>query len=254
MTEPIARYLNQLRASLRTPEASRILAEAEDHLREATAAGLAAGLTEREAQQAAISSFGSVRAVVRAHQGRRGRAAALMTAVGLAAWKLAGLYLLAICAVGPVMAALRYIAAWTASGGYRASPAHAAPLPAACVIAGIAGLIVLAGYRHASLQRRRSPARTPLLGGYFPVVAACSALPLSVTLSMLGIDRIVPDGSFGTLVAAVVIGVGSAIAMGRSLMLQRRPAQRTTATLSSSRGSRANGPGPTTRRARNQVR
>ncbi len=48
MTEPIARYLNQLRASLRTPEANRILAEAEDHLREATAAGLAAGLTERE--------------------------------------------------------------------------------------------------------------------------------------------------------------------------------------------------------------
>jgi hypothetical protein len=83
------------------------------------------------------------------------------------------------------------------------------------------------------LQQRRSPARAPLLGGYFPVVAACSALPLSVTLSMLGIDRIVPDGSLGTLVAAVIIGIGSAIAMGRSLMLQRRPAQRTTATLSS---------------------
>jgi len=37
------------------------------------------------------------------------RAAALMSAVGLAAWKLTGLYLLAICATGPVMAALRYI-------------------------------------------------------------------------------------------------------------------------------------------------
>ena len=233
MTEPIARYLNQLRASLRTPEANRILAEAEDHLREATAAGLAAGLTEREAQEAAISSFGPVRAVARAHQGRRGRAAALMTSAGLTAWKLAGLYLPAICATGPVMAALRYIAGRTAPAGYRLSTAHAAPLPVACAIAGSAGLIVLAGYHRASSRRRRSPARTPLLGGYFPVVAACSALPLSVTLSMLGIDRIVPDGSFGTLAAAVILGVGSAIAMGRGLMLQRRPAQRTTATLSS---------------------
>ena len=34
------------------------MAEAEDHLRETTAAGLATGMTEREAQQAAISAFG----------------------------------------------------------------------------------------------------------------------------------------------------------------------------------------------------
>jgi hypothetical protein len=47
---------------------------------------------------------------------------------------------------------------------------------------------------------------------------------------MLGIDRILPDGSFGTLVAAVIMGVGPAIAMGRSLMLQRRPGRRATAT------------------------
>jgi hypothetical protein len=54
------------------PEAELILAEAEDHLRETAAAGLAIGMTEREAQEAAISSFGPVRAVVRAHHARRG--------------------------------------------------------------------------------------------------------------------------------------------------------------------------------------
>jgi hypothetical protein len=47
-----------------------VLAEAEDHLRESVAAGLAIGMTEREAQDAAISAFGPVRAVVRAHHRR----------------------------------------------------------------------------------------------------------------------------------------------------------------------------------------
>jgi hypothetical protein len=67
--DPIGEYLDQIRAGLRAGarEAELILAEAEDHLRETVTAGLAAGLTEREAQEAAISSFGSVGAVIRAH-------------------------------------------------------------------------------------------------------------------------------------------------------------------------------------------
>ena len=65
--DPIDRYLAQLRASLRgSPErAERILAEAEDHLRSSAANGLAAGMSEREAQEAAIAAFGRVPAVVR---------------------------------------------------------------------------------------------------------------------------------------------------------------------------------------------
>ncbi len=68
--DPIEEYLHQLRAGLRAAphQAEVILAEAEDHLRETAAAGLAIGMTEREAQEAAISSFGQVRAVVRAYQ------------------------------------------------------------------------------------------------------------------------------------------------------------------------------------------
>jgi hypothetical protein len=66
----IERYLAELRGRLRTsPQAAEeILAEAVDHLRESQAAGLAIGMTEQEAQEAAISAFGSVRAVARAHR------------------------------------------------------------------------------------------------------------------------------------------------------------------------------------------
>jgi hypothetical protein len=58
MTGLIEEYLRKLRASLRTrpEETSRILAEAEDHLRESVAAGLA----ETEAAEAAISSGGGL--------------------------------------------------------------------------------------------------------------------------------------------------------------------------------------------------
>jgi hypothetical protein len=68
MTSQVDEYLSQLRASLRTrpEETSWILAEAEDHLRESVAAALCAGMTQVEAQQAAVSAFGSVRSVVRA--------------------------------------------------------------------------------------------------------------------------------------------------------------------------------------------
>ena len=46
-------------------------------------------MTEREAQEAGISAFGPVRAVVHAHQARRGRIAAVAGDAGAAAWKLA---------------------------------------------------------------------------------------------------------------------------------------------------------------------
>jgi short-chain Z-isoprenyl diphosphate synthase len=78
---PVEEYLRALEAGLRLrPErAAGILAEAEDHLRESVADGLAAGLTEAQAAHAAIASFGSVPDVVRAYQTQPRRAAALLT-------------------------------------------------------------------------------------------------------------------------------------------------------------------------------
>ena len=102
MSDLIREYLNELRASLRlVPEETDVIVdEAEDHLRETTAAGLAAGMTEREAQQAAISAFGSVAAVVRAHREHHEWNVALAGNLVMAAWKLAGLFLLAVGASG----------------------------------------------------------------------------------------------------------------------------------------------------------
>ncbi len=81
MSGPVEEYLRALEAGLRLrPErAAAILAEAEDHLRESVADGLAAGLTEAQATRAAIGSFGSVPDVVRAHQTQPRRAAAWLT-------------------------------------------------------------------------------------------------------------------------------------------------------------------------------
>jgi len=93
--DPIEEYLDQLRAGLHAAphQAEVILAEAEDHLRETAAAALAIGMTEREAREAAISSFGQVRAVVRAHQARHGRVAAVLGDAFMVAWKLSSLLL-----------------------------------------------------------------------------------------------------------------------------------------------------------------
>ena len=73
--DPIQQYLDQPPAEPGIPEVGRILVEAEDHLSAATAAGMAEGLTERAAQQAAITGFGGA-AIVYAHQTRHGRVAA----------------------------------------------------------------------------------------------------------------------------------------------------------------------------------
>jgi len=94
-TDLIEEYLDHLRSGLRVApdELELILAEAEDHLRETATAGMAIGMTEREAQQAAISSFGSVSAVIRAHRAERNRAAAILGDASMAAWKLTSLLL-----------------------------------------------------------------------------------------------------------------------------------------------------------------
>ena len=67
------------------------------------AAGLAAGLTETEAAEAAVSSFGTVRAVARAHQTPRGQAAAALRGLFMALWWLVETVLSAVFAVGLIM-------------------------------------------------------------------------------------------------------------------------------------------------------
>jgi len=204
----IAGYLDQLRAGLRVPaaEAELILAEAEDHLCETAAAGREAGMTERQAQQAAISSFGPVRAVVRAHHARRGWLAAAAEA-GLAAWKLAAVLLLASGVTGLAIDTILRI--WppvvTVTPGpqtpcWPCLPTQAAvtinPVWLAWAVAAVGGAILLAGCG-LILRVRRRRGRGMLLGGLFPMVAAgfFGAIALALTtLSAGGVGVPVPGG------------------------------------------------------------
>ena len=189
--DPIEEYLDQLRAGLRAAphEAELILAEAEDHLRETAAAGLAIGMTEREAQEVAISSFGPVRAVVRAHQARHGRVAAVLGDAFMVAWKLSSLLLVTFGLSGLAAVAiftprqravglsLRYHI-WR-SGPHLLRTIWARPIVfnpdvrwLAWSATAAAGLILLAGYRLARRRQwRRGRLPGPMLAGLFPLLA-----------------------------------------------------------------------------------
>jgi hypothetical protein len=217
---PVRQYLDQLRASLRGPDASLILAEAEDHLREAVAAGLAAGLTEREAQEAAISSFGSVRAVVRAHQARRGRTAAVMGDLAMAAWKLTGLVLLAYDA--SVLIAYVFVRTGRPVGLQAIPPAGGHGMwIAANIAAGIATLPVLAGYYLARrLQRRRPRAQEKPGTGSFPVLAAIWFSAAAAGLIAAKISGSAPVHG-PTIVVFVALAAGCAARIGRARLRRR---------------------------------
>jgi hypothetical protein len=161
--EPIREYLDRLRLSLRIPEVGRILVEAEDHLRAATADGVAAGLTEQEAQRAAIGRFGPVSAIVYAHQARHGRVAAMLADLGGAMWRVAGYLLLAIFVVG----------------GLQELSQHPAPTPdddLSWAVPGSCGVVLLAAFylvRH--VRRGSGRVWSVPLGGFFPLAAAGAA-------------------------------------------------------------------------------
>jgi hypothetical protein len=190
--DPIEQYLTQLRTRLRVPrhEAELILTEAEDHLRETAATGLAAGMTEREARDAAISSFGSVQAVVRAHEVRQTGGAAIID-LGMAAWKLGSLGLLA---------------------AMLESSSDAVSLR---VVAGMAGLMLLALYLVARrFQRRYRPGREVLTTRFFPplAVACFAAIAMGLTLATVFGYRLGvaagPGSYLSGAMAALALAVG----------------------------------------------
>jgi len=195
--DPVENYLDQLYVGLRgSPrQGRRILAEAEDHLREGVADGVAAGLTEREAQEQAISSFGSVRAVVRAHDRRLRQvpSLAVLADVAMSGWRLLSIGLLAVGASGLVAAAMNSVfgAPFVGSASGAALPLAGCrhwlsnwPGAHSCaqayllesrsdavslrIFAGLIGLILLGGYY---LARRRGWSRGVLPEGFAPTIA-----------------------------------------------------------------------------------
>jgi hypothetical protein len=253
----IEEYLGELRSRLELApeEAALVVAEAEDHLRETTACGLTAGMTEHEAQLAAISAFGSVTAVVRAHASRpagfiRGRTpAAVLRDLVLAGWKLAGTGLIAIGVSGLVVA-LMNVAFGRAFTGQ--APAGVPLRKAACaswmslwpsartcatahmleassdavvlrVAAGLAGAGILVAYGIVRyVQRRRQRGPVVVLAGYFPLLAAgvFGAGALALALAQLtGFE--VTQGP-GTYLSGAIVAAAAAAWYGR----QARPAIR----------------------------
>jgi hypothetical protein len=222
MSDHVEDYLDQLYAGLRTTprEARRIIAEAEDHLREATAAGVEAGLPEHEAQEAAISSFGSVRAVLRAHT-RRVPPLAVFGELVMAAWKLVSIALLAVAGSGLVAFVMNQVLGPQFVGGSAASASRlsgpvcqhylglwphvqycgqAAVLETSSdavslrLLVLIPGLILLEGYHLARRYQRRRGWRADLLpDGFIPTVAAC--LFGALTAGLVFLAAIAPSGA-----------------------------------------------------------
>jgi HAAS domain-containing protein len=246
--DPIDVYLDQLRSRLRTRDAELVLAEAEDHLRESVAAGLAIGMSERAAQEAAISAFGSVRAVVRAHSRGKGQLAADLA---MSALKLGWVGLFSVAASGFVALAMNRLAGGSfvggAPAGTRFSPArcqhwlsmwHGARTCAQAAMlesssdavslrvlgGGIGGLALLGLYLLARRYWRRGGARV-LPPGFFPLAAAgvfaAGALAL-VVCSVTGGPLGVPAGPGAYLSGALV-----ALAMAATYGVRARRALRT---------------------------
>jgi hypothetical protein len=223
----IGEYLDRLRAGLRVApdEAELILAEAEDHLRETAAAGLAVGMTEREAQEAAISIFGPVPAVVHAHQVRRGRVAAVAGDAAAATWKLASLLVIATGIGG--------LAAATSSTIHpmpRPIVIHSMHYPPAHFILAVAvavgGAILLTGYNLVRRrQQRRGRLRGPLVGGAFPAVAA--GFFCAVVLALLAISWSGPGApSYPGLFIVVYLAMAIGYAAQAARTLRRRGRRR----------------------------
>ena len=236
----IEEYLTQLRAGLLTSprQARLILAEAEDHLRESVAAGLAAGLTEPEARQAAIASFGSVRAVVRAHAaGRHGRAFAVIAEVVLAAWKLVAVYLLAdfgawlafrlltVPINGPLVSVpvpSGVCIKWCNRISAQPVIAYLYPTSDVWLGAGAIGIALLAVFALIRFWQRRSGGVRPmLLGSYSPMPGTIIFFGIAVSIVCARAHGTPLLGLGVPLVAAVASAVGYLIALGRAL--HRRP-------------------------------
>ena len=229
--DPIQRYLDQLRLTLRIPEVGRILVEAEDHLRAATAAKVAEGMSEERAQEAAIAGFGPVHEIVYAHQTRHGRAAAMLADLAISAWRVIAFYLLAAfalelvqiltqpdvmrCSQGPCTAVLLYQPRTSAVAQW---------VFAEWAGTGAAGLALLAAYFAVRrFQRRRGRVWSIPLGGFFPLFVVIASVAIGVGLLLLYTTR---TAQVPGLALVVFLALGMVVTygwrMGRMLREQER--------------------------------
>lgn len=201
-TDLVEAYLVELRARLRTKDADLVLAEAEDHLRESVAAGLAVGMSQREAQEAAISAFGSVRAVVRAHHLRKGQVASDLV---LTALKLGWVGLFSVAASGFVALVMNHVFGRSFVGG---APAGTRFAPAQCQY----WMSIWHGAhtcaQAAMLESSSDAVSLRVIGGGGGAIALLAVYLLALMYWRPGGTRVLPSGFF-PLAASGVFAIGA---------------------------------------------
>jgi hypothetical protein len=188
---------------------------------------MAEGLTEAEAQQAAITGFGPVREIVYAHQTRHGRVVAVLADLASALWRVAACYLLAAFLLGPVL--LLGPGAGAPAAPRRLPtlvPETSARAALICWAAtGVAGLALLAAYFAVRrVQRRRGRVWSVPLGGYFPLTAVAASGALGVGLMLLATTAHVVLGPWSAIIIFAALGlvVTYGLRMWRMLWNQAR--------------------------------
>jgi hypothetical protein len=248
--DPVERYLDRLLGYLRgeTTEVRRILAEVEEHLRDATAAGVAEGLDEREAQRRAVAAFGRPREVAGRFPRDRvavpaGVVLAELARTGLA---LGAVALVAIGVSGGLADLLgRLFGPAFVSGdmpGVTYTPARCAqfleyfPHAGSCnaaatldhwgevvefrVFAGVVGLIVL-GIAALARRGRPAPAWTGVLPKAFAPVVATALYAVAAALLLLASLQaaLVAGGAgVGQWLSAAIVAVAMAAWYGTRLI------------------------------------
>ncbi|MGH2842064.1 MAG: hypothetical protein ACRDKL_00555, partial [Solirubrobacteraceae bacterium] len=211
-------------------------------------------LTEAEAQLAAIASFGSVRAVVRAHAAaRHGAAIAALTEVVLAGWQLVTVYLLADFAIGLAwqliggrVIGLIWGVATPVAGATHQLQVHpvvcasCGPIPSdtaglysyptifVWAGAGAVGVTLLGGLALIRYwQRRSGRVRPRLLGSYAPIPGAIVMFFLAALIVYAWKRSDAPAYGLPDVGVALIASVCSAayylVAWGRALHRRPRP-------------------------------
>src|SRR6266545_2442415 len=237
------RLLTQLRGSAR--DVRRILAEAEEHLRDATAEAAATGMSEQEAQRQAIARFGDPRTVARRFSPRLSpvptaallaellRAATLLGAVALVAIGVSGL----IAELFGQAFGARFVSGDLPGTTY--TPARCAdfleyfPRAGSCahaaelhhwgevvqyrVAAGVLGLLVLGGYAlwH---RRRREPRYLGVLPDGFAATVATALYGVAAAgLLLESLNGLVAGSGTGQWLSGAIVSAVMAAVYGASL-------------------------------------
>lgn len=241
----IERYLDRLSARLRGSGAdvSRVLAETEEHLRDAVRDGVAEGMTEEEAGRRAVARFGSPHVIARRFGGRPAWVQLVpelarmvpSAAVGLVAIGVSGVLAQVLgWLFGPAFVAgdlpwVRYTPQRCAELGHPGQGCldavvrdHFGEVVGMRLAAGVLGLLVLGGY--ALVRRRLGAARVTPVPGVLPVAGTALYGVAAAVLLLDGMDLVTAGGTragSGQCWSAAVVALVMFLAYARSLYRER---------------------------------